>query len=95
MKTTRLKEYQNGVLVGVSDGTEEEMQAHKALRQEASPESSFEEEDKTAEFEAKKGKEDRKKALIEKLDEDAKGTTIAQLKAEFNQFKKDLKELLK
>lgn len=55
----------------------------------------FEEIDPVAEFEAKKAKEEKRaKALkdLEKL-EPAKGTTVASLKAEFNQLLELVKEL--
>lgn len=76
----RLIEKLNGETIGVSDGTGEEMAAHKLLRQEASPESTFEEIDTTAEVEAAKAKEEKKKNF------QFKGATIAALRAELNEW---------
>lgn len=77
--------------------TIEELQAHKALRQEASPESSFEDPiDMTAEHEAEKSKKEKKKLALEAFKnlENAKGTTVAQVRAEQNELRAILKEIL-
>ena len=76
----QLIEKLNGEIIGVSDGSDPEIEAHKLKRQEASPDSTFEEIDTTAETEAKKAKEEKKKNFS------FKGTTIAALRSELNEW---------
>lgn len=68
-------------LIQVSDfETYEELLAHKEKRMEANPEAIFKEKDNTAEVEAAKAKEEKKKNF------QFKGNTIAALRAELNEW---------
>jgi hypothetical protein len=68
-----------GDLIQASDfETIEQLQAHKAIRKEASPDSTFKEEDHSAEEALKRAREDKCKNFI------FKGVTIAQLRQELN-----------
>lgn len=77
----RLIEKLAGEANHVSDfETEEEMLAHKVMRQEASPNSIFEEIDTTEATNAKKAKE------AKKLSFSFKGLTVEELRAELNEY---------
>ena len=79
MKHQLIEKYND--LIQVSDfETYEELLAHKEKRMEANPEAVFGKKDLTAEVEAAKAKEDKKKNF------QFKGSTIAALRAELNEW---------
>lgn len=83
----RLIEKHGEKIAGVSDfATKEEMDAWKAKLIEATPDALFDEQDLSAEEDAKKAKEASKKSFS------FKGTTIAQLRQELNEFIELMKE---